>query len=93
MKKPRNNKISKKVRKMALELVRIKEQSNRVHVISRENSWAVKVEGAKRASRIYPNKIDAIVRAKELRDSKKLYAVVVHKKDGTVEKWLKAEQT
>lgn len=68
-----------------------KSKSNkRVHVISRKDGWAVKKEGNSRASRIYPNKKSAVYNAGRLKS--KGHDVVVHKKDGSIQKWEKAKK-
>ena len=67
-----------------------KSASKRVHIISRDNGWAVKKEGASRASRIYENKETAVENAKKLRRTG--HDVVVHKKDGSIQKWEKSEK-
>jgi hypothetical protein len=56
----------------------------RVHVISRGDSWAVKKEGNLKASKIYQDKQAAISDAR-----KSGVDVVVHKKDGSIQKWEK----
>jgi hypothetical protein len=56
---------------------------SRVHVIARDNGWAVKREGASRAARIHGKKSDAIEHARSIprRD------VIIHKKDGSIQRW------
>jgi hypothetical protein len=63
-------------------------KNTRIHVISRKGGWAVKKEGSSRATKIYSTK-DAAV--KGARKSSKGHDVVVHKKDGSIEKWYRAE--
>jgi len=63
--------------------------SKRVHIITREQDWAIKKEGASRASKIYPNKQDAVDSAEKLRQSG--HDVIVHKRDGTIQDWKKAK--
>ncbi len=60
----------------------------RIHVISRKGGWAVKKEGSSRASKIYTTKNAAV---KGARKTSKGHDVVVHKKDGSIEKWYRAE--
>lgn len=69
------------------EKVSIKSPSKRVHVISKRDGWAVKKEGAARASKIYETKESAIAGAEKV--AKKSYDVVIHKKDGTIQSWKK----
>ena len=54
--------------------------------MSRGRKWAIKKEGLSRASKIYPNKEDAVKRAVEL--SKGVDVIVVHKVDGAVERMI-----
>lgn len=67
----------------------IKEPAKRVHVISRKDGWAVKRESASRASKVYRTKESAKEGARKI--SPKGYDIVIHKKDGTIEKWEKAK--
>ncbi|WP_226584885.1 DUF2188 domain-containing protein [Halobacillus litoralis] len=55
------------------------------HVITHEDGWAVKAEDAKQASNVFDNKEEAIDRAKEIAQNKGTQ-VIVHKKDGTIQK-------
>jgi len=64
--------------------------AKRIHIISRNDGWAVKKEGSSRASRIYESKVSAIRSAKALRQ--KGNDIVVHKRDGTIQKWEKAKK-
>ncbi|PKL79797.1 MAG: hypothetical protein CVV25_06710 [Ignavibacteriae bacterium HGW-Ignavibacteriae-4] len=61
--------------------------SKRTHVIKRESSWAIKKEGAKRATKLYKSKLEAIKAAKESR--KKGVVLVVHKADGSIQEWIR----
>ncbi|KAF1677591.1 DUF2188 domain-containing protein [Bacillus sp. SKDU12] len=60
------------------------------HVIKHKNGWAVKAEGAKRASDIKETKEDAIERAKEIAAHKGT-EVIVHLADGSVQRKIKKE--
>ncbi len=62
--------------------------SKKVHVISRNGGWAVKSEGATRASKVYKTKDAAVSGAKK---SSRGRDVVIHKKDGSIEKWQKSK--
>ena len=64
--------------------------SKRVHIISRKDGWAVKKEGASRASKIYKKKDSAVNNAQKLKKSG--HDVIIHKKDGTIQKWEKAKK-
>jgi hypothetical protein len=61
--------------------------SLRVHVIKRGTHWAVLKEGAKRASRLTKSKQTAISHASKVAGAG---VVVVHKADGSIERWDKA---
>lgn len=63
--------------------------TSRTHIIKRENGWAVKKEGASKASRVFDTKELAL---KSVKNS--TYAgtdIVIHRSDGSVEKWQKAK--
>lgn len=64
-------------------------KSSRTHIIKRKTNWAVIREGAKRASGLFPTKVEAIKKAKEqiTPDS----SLIVHSKDGSIEKWIKGK--
>ena len=64
--------------------------SKRVHIISRKNAWAIKKQGASKASKIYQKKETAIQNAQKLRETG--YDVIVHKKDGSIQKWEKSKK-
>ena len=66
----------------------VTENEGRVHIIKRSDGWVLRKEGAERASRKYPTKEEAIDSARLYR--LKGYDVVVHRADGTVERWLKS---
>src|SRR5208337_802658 len=65
-------------------------KDGRVHVISRSDGWAVKKEGNTRASRVVKTKDEAVSTARKV--ASKALDVVIHKKDGTIQKWEKAEK-
>jgi hypothetical protein len=62
-----------------------------VHVISRKDGWAVKREGNTRASRVFDRKEAAVEGPKKL--SKGISDVIVHKKDGSIQRWEKPALT
>lgn len=64
--------------------------TKRVHVISRDSGWAVKKEGASRASRVYESKEKAVESAKKLQKSG--HDVIVHKRDGSIQRWEKPDK-
>ncbi|MCD6105173.1 MAG: DUF2188 domain-containing protein [Thermosipho sp. (in: Bacteria)] len=61
--------------------------SKRYHVTKRGDGWAVKREGSKKASKVHKTKEGAKKDAQKYRE--KGNDVVIHKKDGTIEKWQK----
>jgi uncharacterized protein YdaT len=60
----------------------------RVHVIKRTDGWVIKKEGAERASRKYDTKQEAVESAKNY--YQRGHDIVIHKKDGTIEKWARS---
>lgn len=56
--------------------------SGRVHVVPSKDGWAVKKEGAVRASVVTPTKAGAVKAANNI---KSVERIVVHKKDGTIQ--------
>ena len=56
--------------------------SGRVHVVPSKDGWAVKKEGAVRASVVKQTKAGAVKAANNI---KSVERVVVHKKDGTIQ--------
>lgn len=64
----------------------------RVHIISRYNGgWAVKKQGASRALKVYPTKEDAVIGSYPFLQLG--YDLVIHRKDGSVEQFKKADAT
>jgi len=59
-----------------------------VHVVPRQDGWAVKSEGTSRAAKVYKGKSAAVSRGKEIA-SKRSGHVVIHKKDGSFDKRIK----
>ncbi|NNF58572.1 MAG: DUF2188 domain-containing protein [Rhodothermaceae bacterium] len=55
------------------------------HVVPRDGEWAVKLEGAERASRVTPERDDAVDAASGFVRSLGAGRVVVHRDDGTIE--------
>ena len=60
----------------------------KVHVISRKDGWAVKKEGNSKASNIYGTKSAAEKSAIKISEGGD---VVVHRRDGSVQKWKRAK--
>lgn len=75
--KTSNTKLTEKFRKAA------STNSRRVHVVPSKNGWAVKKEGTKRATVVKSTKKGALKAANNIKSAER---VVVHKKDGTIQK-------
>lgn len=68
-----------------------KDQSvQRTHIVKRDNGWAVKKEGFLRATKIYDTKDKAINGAQK--NNKAGSDLIIHKKDGSIEKWQKGKK-
>lgn len=64
--------------------------TKRTHIVKRDTGWAVKKEGSQRASRIYVTKEKAVKSA--VRSSSRGSDVVIHKEDGSIQKWVKSKK-
>jgi len=64
--------------------------NKRIHIISRKDNWAIKKEDKTRASKIYNNKNSAISSARKLKE--KGLDVIVHDKDGSIQRWEKSKK-
>lgn len=62
----------------------------RAHVVKRDSGWAVRKEGAKKASKVYKTQADAVRGARVLKKSGS--DVVIHKRDGSILKWEKSSK-
>jgi hypothetical protein len=60
-------------------------KKRRVHIIKREDGWAIKKMGASRASRVYGSKEEAVRGGQALRRSG--HDLVIHNSDGSIQKW------
>jgi len=58
-------------------------KSGRVHVVPSKSGWSVKKEGAKRSTAVRPTKEGAVKVAKQVKSASR---IVIHKKDGTIQK-------
>jgi hypothetical protein len=63
-------------------------EMGRIHIISRDKGWAIKKEGALRASRVLQTKQSAIDNARKLNNEGD--DIVIHNKDGSVQRWEKS---
>ncbi|MFB6340955.1 DUF2188 domain-containing protein [Saccharicrinis sp. FJH62] len=57
--------------------------SGRVHVVPSKSGWSVKKEGAKRSTAVRATREDAIKAAKDVKSADR---IIVHKKDGTIQR-------
>lgn len=64
-----------------------KPDATKLHVIAKDNGWIVKKEGAQRAQKAYRLKKEAVAGALVTVRKGAAKAVIVHKKDGTIESW------
>ncbi len=62
----------------------------RTHVVKRDSGWAVKKEGAQRATKVYTTKEQAVKGAEKSRKAGS--DVVIHKKDGSIQQWKKSKK-
>lgn len=62
----------------------------RTHVVKRDSGWAVKKEGAQRATKVYKTKDQAVKDAEKSRKAGN--DVVIHKKDGSIQEWKKSQK-
>lgn len=62
----------------------------RIHVISQESKWAVRVEGSQKAYRVCMTKDGAVKTAKHLVRNGLTNEIVIHKKDGSIERQVKS---
>ncbi len=71
-------------------MARKKSSPKRTHVVKRDSGWAVKKEGALRASKVYRTKEQAVRGA--VKASKSGSDLVVHKKDGSIQRYVKSKK-
>lgn len=62
---------------------------NRTHVVKRESGWAVKKEGAHKASKVYTTQKEAVQGAQKFKSSGS--DVIIHKSDGSILRWEKSK--
>lgn len=85
-KKPARSASSKRL-KIQSAIHKASSSKNRIHVVSHKDGWAVKREGSSKASGVYGGKDVAISKARSLAKKGAAIDVVIHKKDGTIQKW------
>ena len=56
------------------------------HVAPSRNRWEIKAEGAQRATKLHDTKQQAVAEARELAQKQRPSQLVVHKRDGTIER-------
>lgn len=62
-----------------------KTNNKRIHIIFSTNGWMLKKEGAKRASKTFRTKDEAISGAKKIKNYNG--AIIIHKRDGSIQRW------
>ena len=62
----------------------------RIHIISQKSKWAVRVEGSQKAYRVCSSKEGAVKTAKHLVKNGFSKEIVIHKKDGSIERQVKS---
>lgn len=60
--------------------------TSRTHIIKRGDGWAVKKQGAAKASRVFPTQDAAIKSAKNMKSASE---IVIHRRDGSIRNWIK----
>ncbi len=60
--------------------------NTRTHIIKRGDGWAVKKQGASKASKVYSTQDAAIKSAKSMKSASE---IVIHRKDGSIRNWIK----
>jgi hypothetical protein len=65
-------------------------KTERTHIVKRDKGWAVKKEGSQRATKVYTTKEKAIEGAEKSLHSG--IEIIIHKKDGSIQKWKKASK-
>ena len=61
-------------------------QNTRTHIIKRGDGWAVKKQGASKASKVYSTQDAAIKSAKSMKSATE---IVIHRRDGSIKNWIK----
>jgi hypothetical protein len=64
--------------------------TKRAHIIKRDSGWALKKQGAERASKIYSTKEKAVKSAEKLKRAG--HDIIIHKRNGSIEKWNKSSR-
>lgn len=65
-------------------------KGSRTHVVKRDKGWAVKKEGALRASKVHRTKEDAVRDAQK--EKSKGSDIVIHRQDGSIQRWEKGKK-
>ena len=89
---PTTNKLSKEEIAQALSVViASKRDRDIIHVISRGDGWGVLREGSRRPHKIHLEKQSAVAHARQLAQRSPNSEVIVHKKDGSPERYIEAK--
>lgn len=57
----------------------------KVHVVPKDEGWAVQKQGAGKATSVHETKSEAVEKAKEVAKKAPTGQVIIHKKDGTIQ--------
>lgn len=64
--------------------------NKRIHVYERDGQWIVRKKGSARAVAVYHSRTSAINKAVQMKTDLKTYSLVIHRKDGSILKYLSA---
>jgi len=58
---------------------------SRIHIVPQGDDWAIRREGASKASKVLDNKQDAIDKGRDTAKKQQPSQLIIHKKDGTIQ--------
>ncbi len=90
MRKKTSSKISGAKNAIIKKMNSTSEKGARIHIISQKSKWAVRVEGSQKAYRICSSKEGAVKTAKHLVKNGPSKEIVIHKKDGSIDRQVKS---
>lgn len=77
-------------KKIAEDMSSFAPSKKRIHIISYGDRWGILREGAKRLSKICSDKTTAVVYAKRIAQKETGSSVIIHKRDGSPERYIHA---
>ena len=84
---PTAKEMDNRISRLSEQFERAGATGNKVHVAARSDEWMVFKDRAKKVSRVFPSREQAIAYARRLFSSGSADALVIHKTDGTVEEY------